>query len=61
MSKDKLKKSRQHILRVIQQYSSRNTGTTQFEMAEKKKNSKYCITDKHNNNVVLKDLQGSKK
>jgi hypothetical protein len=34
---DKTSKSRQHILRVIQQYSSRNIGTTQLENAEKLK------------------------
>jgi hypothetical protein len=32
-SKDNLK-SRQHILRVIQQYSSRNAGTTQVEKGQ---------------------------
>jgi hypothetical protein len=38
-------KIRQHILRVIQHYSSRNIGTTQLENAEKLK-LKY---HKHNN------------
>jgi hypothetical protein len=48
----------QHILRLIKQYSSWNTGTQVEKLKLKKlKTQKLCT---HNNNLVLNDLQWSK-